>query len=68
MGSSKNLPLYEVFVVTENDYWLKIGAVWPSKSGKALNVKLEALPIDGRLVLMEPKTDSEKKTEADDQQ
>jgi hypothetical protein len=37
--------------------WLKIGAAWLHKDGKGFDVKLEALPVDGRVVirLNEPK-------------
>lgn len=35
--------------------WTKIGAAWPHEQGKGLTIELEALPIDGRIVLTEPK-------------
>jgi hypothetical protein len=34
--------------------WTKIGAAWPHGKGGGLSIELEALPLDGRLVLMEP--------------
>jgi len=37
--------------------WTKIGAAWPHVDGKGYSIELEAVPLDGRLVLMEPKPD-----------
>ena len=34
--------------------WTRIGAAWANKDGKGLNLVLDLLPIDGRLVLREP--------------
>ena len=35
--------------------WTRIGAAWPHEQGKGLTIELEALPLDGRIVLTEPK-------------
>ena len=35
--------------------WTRIGAAWPHESGKGFTIQLSALPIDGRIVLTEPK-------------
>ena len=35
--------------------WTKIGAAWPHESGKGFNIKLSALPMGNRIVLIEPK-------------
>ncbi len=43
--------------------WTRIGAAWPHNSGAGLSIELEALPIDGRLVLIEPKADEAAQTE-----
>jgi hypothetical protein len=37
--------------------WTRIGAGWPHGSGNGLSIQLDALPLDGRIVLTEPKTD-----------
>ena len=37
--------------------WSRIGAAWPHEKGKGLTIELEAFPINGRLVLTEPKAD-----------
>ena len=34
--------------------WTKVGAAWPNKDGKGFNVVLDAVPLDGRLILREP--------------
>jgi hypothetical protein len=35
--------------------WTKVGAAWPHQSGVGFSVELDAFPVDGRLVLIEPK-------------
>lgn len=37
--------------------WTRIGAAWPHGSGSGFSIELEAFPVDGRLVLIEPKAD-----------
>lgn len=37
--------------------WTKIGAAWPHSSGTGFSVELDAFPVDGRLVLIEPKAE-----------
>ena len=34
-------------------FWLNIGSAWPNKDGKGFNLTLQALPLDGKLVLRE---------------
>jgi hypothetical protein len=43
----------------QEDYWLPIGAAFEHSDGKGYNVILQALPIDGKLVLRVPKNDEE---------
>jgi hypothetical protein len=38
--------------------WTHIGAAWPHDNGNGLTLELKALPLDGRIVLMEPKLDA----------
>ena len=63
MDTTKNLPAYHVYHVTDTKadekgekrgYWTKIGAAWPNKDGKGFSVQLDLLPPDGRLILREP--------------
>ena len=35
--------------------WTRIGAAWPRENGHGFTIQLEALPLDGRIVLTEPK-------------
>lgn len=49
----------EVFTVRKEDgnskgYWSRIGVAFQNKSG-GWNVKLDALPVNGELVMMPPK-------------
>ena len=46
--------------------WTRIGAAWPHQSGTGFSIELEAFPVDGRLVLIEPKGDEQGTANADD--
>jgi hypothetical protein len=56
-----NKPTHKVLAVTERpdgdnppkSYFTRIGAAWPIKNGSGLSLQLEALPLNGRLVLLE---------------
>jgi hypothetical protein len=39
----------------ENAFWTKIGAAWPHEDAKGFNITLSAMPVNGRLVVREPK-------------
>jgi len=39
----------------QNAIWTRIGAAWPHGSGIGFMVQLDTLPLDGRIVLTEPK-------------
>jgi hypothetical protein len=43
----------------QKDFWVRIGAAWPHGMGNGLSIQLDALPLDGRIVLTEPKADDE---------
>lgn len=45
--------------VSGKPMWTRIGAAWPHEKGAGLTVIIEALPLkfDGRIVLLEPKSD-----------
>ena len=47
--------------------WTRIGAAWPHDEGKGLSIELEALPVDGRLVLIEPKADETQPSDGSDE-
>lgn len=46
--------------------WTRIGAAWPHQSGTGFSIELEAFPVDGRLVLIEPKGDEQGTASTDD--
>lgn len=35
----------------QNGFFTRIGAAWPHKDGKGLNVQLDVAPLDGRITL-----------------
>ena len=41
----------------QDDFWLPIGAAFSHQDGDGYNIVLQALPIDGRVVLRVPKDD-----------
>jgi hypothetical protein len=55
-------PAYRAFTVVKregaDDFWLPIGAAFPHQDGEGFNLVLQALPIDGRVVLRTPKDES----------
>jgi hypothetical protein len=36
-------------------YWNRIGAAFPHKEDEGFNINLDALPLDGKVVVMPPK-------------
>ena len=55
-------PAYQAYTVVkregQDDYWLNIGAAFMHQDGDGYNVVLQALPINGKIVLRLPKTDT----------
>ena len=41
----------------QEDFWLPIGAAFMHQDGDGYNIVLQALPIDGKVVLRSPKDD-----------
>ena len=59
---SNNKPTLYAYAVKDRGrnqkaIWTRIGAAWPQEKGKGFTIELEAFPVDGRLVLTEPKAD-----------
>lgn len=56
-------PAYRAFTVIkrdgQDDCWRAIGAAFRHEKGDGLNVILQALPIDGKIVLRPPKSNDE---------
>jgi len=54
-------PAYRAFTVVkregQDDFWLAIGAAFMHQDGDGYNIVLQALPIDGKIVLRLPKDD-----------
>ena len=60
-------PTYQAYTVvkrqgkegTQDDYWLNIGAAFMHQDGEGFNIVLQALPINGKIVLRPPKAQTE---------
>jgi hypothetical protein len=54
-------PAYRAYTVVKregaDDFWLAIGAAFTHQDGDGYNIVLQALPIDGKIVLRLPKAD-----------
>ena len=46
-------------------HWTRIGAAYPHDSGAGLNVILDVLPLDGRIVLLELGADDDRRFQAE---
>jgi hypothetical protein len=55
-------PTYQAYTVVkregQDDYWLNIGAAFMHQDGDGYNIILQALPINGKIVLRPPKSDA----------
>ena len=51
--TSSKKPTHEVFQVrgTSKNYWIRVGAGWLHEDCEGLSISLNALPLDGRLVI-----------------
>jgi hypothetical protein len=60
MASSQQ-PTHRVFAIVkregQEDFWLPVGAAFAHKDGRGFNVILQALPLEGKVVLREPQAD-----------
>jgi len=67
-----NYTRYNVFVVREdpkdkeNAFWTKVGAMFPHQNGDGFNIQLDALPHDGKLVILPPKDDDKPQNQQND--
>jgi len=61
-------PDYRVFTVRDTKdgggFWTAVGSAWNSKDGEGLQIKLDALPVNGELVLRKPKAGEEGESES----
>ena len=55
-------PTYQAYTVVkregQDDFWLNIGAAFMHQDGDGYNVVLQALPINGKIVLRLPTSDA----------
>ena len=71
MAKEEKKMLHRAFTVItregEEPFWLEIGASFAHKDGRGLTVKLQALPLDGRIVLRDvgsgPREKSDRRSE-----
>jgi hypothetical protein len=60
-------PTYQAYTVVkregQDDFWLNIGAAFMHQDGDGFNIMLQALPINGKIVLRPPKAQGEDVTE-----
>jgi hypothetical protein len=66
-------PSYTAYTVSKrggkDDFWIAIGAAFMHQDGDGYNIVLQALPIDGKIVLRLPRThDDSTETGARDRQ
>ena len=56
-------PNYTAYTVVKredaDDFWIPIGGAWMHEDGDGYNVGMQALPIDGKVVLRLPKAQNE---------
>ena len=56
-------PSYQAYTVVkregQDDFWLNIGAAFMHQDGDGYNIILQALPINGKIVLRPPKAQSD---------
>ena len=64
--SDNQKPTHKVFTVRDSEeeggkaFWTRLGTAWAHKDGKGFNIALDALPLNGRLVLREFTEEDEK--------
>ena len=53
-------PAFIAYAVTgegKQAFWTRIGSAWPHQHGEGFNIELNALPVNGRIVMMPPKAE-----------
>ena len=48
---------YSVKLNEDQAIWTRIGAAWAHKKGAGFSIQLDALPLEGRIVLVAPAAD-----------
>ncbi len=57
-------PAFTAFAVSkrgegQDDWWNPIGAAFPHQDGKGYNIVLQAMPLNGKIVLRPPKEEAD---------
>jgi hypothetical protein len=64
MAKDNSMPIYQAYTVIkregQDDWWCNIGAAFSHADGNGLNLMLQALPLDGKIVLRPPKDSDER--------
>ena len=55
---------YSVKLNEDTPIWTRIGAAWAHKKGPGFSIQLDALPLEGRIVLVAPAVDPKTADEA----
>jgi hypothetical protein len=68
MSDAQNkAPALEAFTVRDNGeekgFFIRIGAAWPIKDGTGFSLQLDALPVNGRIVLLPKKAKADSPAE-----
>ena len=50
-SAEHKVPAYIAYQVGQKGYFTHIGAAWPHKDGKGFNIRIETVPLDGRITL-----------------
>jgi hypothetical protein len=70
MAKDTSMPIYQAYTVIkregQDDWWCNIGAAFSHADGNGLNLMLQALPLDGKIVLRPPKDESSDRDNRDD--
>ena len=66
--TTQQKPAFTAYAVTkrgddQDDWWTPIGAAFPHKDSQGYNIVLQAIPLDGKIVLRTPKEKEETDTE-----
>jgi hypothetical protein len=57
VGNKPALIAYSVKLNEDTAIWTRIGAAWAHKKGPGYSIQLDALPLEGRIVLVAPAVD-----------
>lgn len=53
--TNSKAPSHNAYTVRDREgsksFWTRIGAAWPHADGKGFMIQLEAVPLDGRIVV-----------------